>query len=222
MRLLFMIGLVTLFFSGCTGEAAVPVEQARPEHRVEAAALEADLPEVPSFYKGYRPSPHVTDDRKLREPGQAFRDSRGEAVVLKATGEQKRVSAGPGELTIREAKVLRYKPADRLTDHYRPFTGEEEFSFVKLFIEVRNTGDEPVRFDPIAVIGTDTGETLLWEEDIYLEGLDGVIAPGETRAGNVGIILEAADAKLLTVRTGDVSRVNGEGIAAGAETEIRF
>lgn len=214
MRRLFMIGLATLFFSGCMGDVAAPVEQTPPEQQVEAAALQTDvLTKVPAFYGDYRPNPNVTDDRRLGKPGEVMRDNNGEAEVLKATGEQKRVSAGPAELTIRETKILRYEPDSNLADHYRKYTHEPEFPFVKLFVEVRNTGDERVHFDPVMQIVTDTGETLHWDEEIYREGLGGEIAPGEVKTGNIGFILQDADAQTLTLHTGP---------ADGGNVEIRF
>ncbi|EMR07169.1 hypothetical protein C772_00814 [Bhargavaea cecembensis DSE10] len=205
MRRLLVIGLATLFFSGCMMDVTAPVEQAPPERQVEAAALQADrLSEVPAYYGGYKPNPNVTDDRRLTRPGERMHDSRGEMEVLKASGEQKRVVAGQGELTIRETKMLRYEPASGR------FTGGEAFKFIKLFVEVRNTGEEPIQFDPVSAIGTDTGETLHWEDDIYREELGGMIAPGEVKAGNIGFILQETDADVLTLRTGD------------SEFEIRF
>jgi hypothetical protein len=220
MRRLFMIGLATLCFSGCMVEVAPPVEQAPPERQVEAAALQSEgLSKVPAFYGDYRPNPHVTDDRRLGKPGEVVRDSHGEAEVLKATGEQKQVSAGPAELTIRESKMLRYEPAPGLADHFRQFTLKREFPLVKLFVEVRNTGDEPIHFDPAAVIRTDKGETLHWDEEIYLEELGGEIAPGEVKAGNIGFILEDADAQILTLHTGSA---DGNHREDGVKVEIRF
>jgi hypothetical protein len=211
MRRLFMIGLATLFFSGCMMDVTVPMEQAPPDHQVEAAVLQADvLSEVPAYYGDYRPNPHVPDDRQLRKPGQVMSDSRGELEVLKATGEQKQLSAGPAELTVRDAKILRYEPDSSLAAHYRKFTHEPEFTLVKLFVEVRNTGEEPVRFDPVAEIVADTGETLLWEEEIYQEGLGGEIVPGELKAGNIGFILREEGADVLTIH------------AEGIEFEVGF
>ena len=201
MRRFLVIGLATLFFSGCRMDVAAPVEQAPPEQRVEAAALQADvLPEVPAYYGDYRPNPSFTDDRRLRNPGEVMRDSRGEMEVLKATGEQKRVGEGPAELTVRETKILRYEP-----------DSQPEFAFVKLFVEVRNNGDEPVHVEPVSEMITNTGETLHWQEEIYREGLGGMMAPGEVKAGNIGFIVEDADAQVLTLRTG-----------SDDEVEIRF
>ena len=200
MRRLLVIGLATLFFSGFRMDAAAPVEQAPPEHRVEAA-LQADVPaEVPAYYGDYRPNPTFTDDRRLRNPGEVWRDSRGEMEVLKATGEQKRVDGGAAELTVRETKILRYEP-----------DAQPEFKFVKLFVEVRNTGDEPVRVEPVSEMVTDTGETVHWQEEIYGEGLGGMLAPGQVKAGNVGFILEDTDAQVLTLHAG-----------AEGKAEIRF
>ncbi|WP_197462250.1 DUF4352 domain-containing protein [Bhargavaea cecembensis] len=220
MRRLFMIGLATLFFSGCMGDVAAPVEQVPPERQVEAAALQADvLSKVPAFYGDYQPNPHVTDDRRLGKPGEVIRDSNGEAEVLKATGEQKQVSAGPAELTIRESKMLRYEPDPGLADRYRKFTHETEFPIVKLFVEIRNTGDEPIHFDPVAMIVTDQDETLHWDEEIYLEGLGGEIDPGEVKTGNIGFILDDANAQVLTLHTGSA---DGNHREDGDKVEIKF
>lgn len=211
MRRLLVIGLATLFFSGCMMDVTAPVEQAPPDHQVEAAVLQAEsLLEVPAYYGDYRPNPHVPDDRQLRKHGQVMSDSRGELEVLKATGEQKQLNAGPAEVTVRDAKILRYEPDSSLAAHYRKFTHEPEFTLVKLFVEVRNTGEEPVRFDPVGEIVADTGETLLWEEEIYQEGLGGEIAPGELKAGNIGFVLREEGTDVLTIH------------ADGIEFEIGF
>ncbi|SEJ43381.1 hypothetical protein SAMN04488127_1752 [Bhargavaea ginsengi] len=199
MRRLFMIGLATLFFSGCMMDVTAPVEQASPDHQVEAAVLQTEsMLEVPAYYGDYRPNPRISDDRRITRPGEVVRDSRGGLEVLKASGEQKQVSAGPAELTVRETKLLRYVPATGR------FNGGQTFEFVKLFVEVRNTGGEPIQFNPVSVIGTDTGEALRWEDDLYREELGGMIAPGEVKAGNIGFILRESDVDELTISADDI------------------
>ncbi|MFC7366267.1 MULTISPECIES: DUF4352 domain-containing protein [Bhargavaea] len=223
MRRLLVIGLATLFFSGCMVDVTAPVKQAPPEQQVEAAALQpAVLAEVPSYYGDYRPGQRITDDRRLRKTGEVMRDSLGEMEVLKATGQQKRVNTGPAELTIRETKLLRYEPESSESSLAGKFTPEPEFEFVKLFVEVRNIGDEPIHFNPLAEINTDKGEALLWKNDIYQEGLGGEIPPGEVKAGNIGFILEDANVQVLSLKTGVVVRAADGKLADAREVEIRF
>lgn len=220
-RTTLIIGLAALLLAGCTGEKA-ETEHAREAQKVAAAALPAaEEQKAPAFYEGYPASPQVTDDRLLQQPGGTIRDSRGEAELLK-NGEKKQIKAGPVELTVHETKLFHYYPDYSLIDFYHAYTHETDFPVAKLFVEVTNTGAAPVNFGPVAVLETETGENKLWEDDIYLEELGGEIAPGETKKGSVGFILEDGTADHLTVRTSDVFDVKGEKLSRGEEFEIRL
>jgi len=216
-----IIGLAALILTGCSWELA-ETERAQNVNRAEAAALPApEWKEAPPYYEGHPVNPQVTDDRLLRQPGGTVLDERGEAELLKA-GNGKRITAGPVDLAVREAKLFRYYPDEELIGFYQMFTDEMGFPVAKLFVEVTNTGNHPIRFEPAAVLETDDGEKKLREDDIYLEGLGGEIRPGETRKGNVGFILEDGNAERLTVRTSDVMDKSGEKLTGGTEFDIRL
>lgn len=220
-RTALVIGLAALILTGCSWEMA-EVERVQNAHKAEAAALPVtEWRETPPYYEGHPVNPQVTDDRLLQQPGGTVLDERGEAELLKA-GDGKRITAGPVELTVREAKLFHYYPDEELIDFYHTFTDEMGFPVAKLFIEVTNTGNHQIHFEPAAVLETDTGESKLWEDDIYLEALGGEIGPGETKKGSVGFILESGNAERLTVRTSDVVDGSGEKLTGGTEFEIRL
>ncbi|RSK31937.1 hypothetical protein [Bhargavaea beijingensis] len=218
-RTAMIIGLAALILTGCSWELA-ETERAQNVNRAEAAALPApEWKEAPPYYEGHPVNPQVTDDRLLQQPGGMVLDERGEAELLKA-GEGKRVTAGPVELTVHEAKLFHYHPAEELIGFYHTFTDEMGFPVAKLFIEVTNTGNHPLRFTPAAVLETDTDERKLWKDDIYLEALGDEIGAGETKKGSVGFILDSGSAERLTVRTGEVADRSGETLAGGTEFDI--
>jgi hypothetical protein len=219
-RATLMIGLATLMLTGCSWEMVEP-ERIQNVNKAEAAALPAtEWQDVPPYYEGSPLNPQVTDDRLLLQPGGTVLDERGEAELLKIGNRDKRTTAGPAQVTVREAKLFHYYPDSSFIDFYHLYTQETDFPVAKLFVEVTNTGNVPIHFEPVAVLETDTGESKLWKDDIYLENLDGNIGPGETKKGSVGFILEDEAADRLTIRTGEVFDGNGEILSGGAEFEV--
>ena len=50
----------------------------------------------------------------------------------------------------------------------------------------------------------DNSEKKTWEDDIYLEELNGKIRPGEKKAGNIGVIVENPDINSIKITTSKV------------------
>ncbi|KOF10017.1 hypothetical protein AC739_12200 [Planococcus glaciei] len=210
-RLLYFFLLTILLMGGCS-------EQEEPS--TVLAAEEAN--EVPAYYKGYVANPQVTADALLQEEGQTIRDDKGELVVNEVTMDSQVHKIGPVEITIREAKNLHYKPAYSLVDFYHSYTHDTEFDLVKFFVEIKNTSGEPLHFAPVALLETSSGEKKLWEDDVYLEELNGEMAAGETKSGNLGFLVEEADFEFLTITTSDVFAEGTEKIADAKTVDIRF
>ncbi|MGB6409393.1 MAG: hypothetical protein WBF39_18105 [Planococcus donghaensis] len=178
--------------------------------------------EVPEYYEGYVLSPQVPDDRTLQEVGQNKRDAKGEAIVEAVNMTVEDYEIGPIELMVKEAKILQVKPDYSLIDFFHSYTHEQEFKVVKMFVEITNTSNEPVHFAPTALLETDREELKLWEDDIYLESLNGELAPGETKRGNIGFIIEESDVDSVTITTSDVFNNGEEKIANALQFDTRF
>ncbi|WP_286183076.1 hypothetical protein [Bacillus sp. ISL-55] len=156
----------------------------------------------------YVPNPQVTDDRTLLNVGETFRDEKGSAELISYKKLNQKVAAGPIEMVVKEAKLIKYHPDYSLIDFFHNYTHEEQFTFVKIFLELENKSDQVLNLAPVALIETDTGEKITWEADIYLEELNGMIVPGEKKAGNIGVILENPDIKSIKITTSKVFNQN--------------
>ncbi|ANU21898.1 DUF4352 domain-containing protein [Planococcus donghaensis] len=187
-----------------------------------AVASTDTVNEVPEYYEDYVLSPQITDDRTLQEVGQHKRDSKGEATVEAVNMATETYDIGSVELTVEESKILQVKPDYSLIDFFHSYTHEQEFKVVKMFVEITNTSTEPVHFAPVALFKTDAEELKLWEDDIYLENLNGDLAPGETKRGNIGFIIEESDVDSVTITTSDVFNNSEEKIADALQFDTRF
>lgn len=141
----------------------------------------------------YQPNPQVTDDRSLVEVGQTYEDDKGEATLKAIKTVNETYKVGPIELTVKEMKQVHLRPSYGMIDYFHVLTHDEEFDFVKVFVEIKNTSSEKVNFAPVALLETNTGETVDWEKDIYLEELNGAIEGNAVKAGNIGFIVNATD-----------------------------
>ncbi|XKE93577.1 DUF5067 domain-containing protein [Metaplanococcus flavidus] len=213
MNRIFNLGILSiLILAGCSEETE-PVAQAAVNE--EAAA-------IPTYFDGYVLSPQVTDDRSLQKAGQSFRDLRGEIELKAIKTEIPAYEVGGIELTVYEAKLLHFKPEYSMIDFFHSYTHETEFAMVKFFVEITNTTEEVLKFAPVAVVETHAGEMKTWEEDIYLEELNGEIQPGETKKGNIGFILEKPSNELLKFMTSDVYSASDKKLADAQLIEIEF
>lgn len=186
---------------------------------VEAAEANS---EAPAYYEDYVQNPQVTADKNLRKAGQSMQDDKGEIVLNASNLESKTYSIGGIELTVQDTKLFHYKPSYGLIDFYHAFTHDPAFHVVKFFVEIENTTDQPLNFAPVALLETSTGETKLWEDDIYLEELNGEIAPRETKKGSIGFIVENADIDAMSITTSDLFDSDEKKIQDAEKIDIAF
>ncbi|NPC93407.1 hypothetical protein HOO54_14470 [Bacillus sp. WMMC1349] len=194
--------------------------------------------QVNSKQNQYQPNPQVTDDRSLQEVNQTFADDKGEAVLKDIKNVNKTYDIGPIELTVRKMKLIHLRPDYSMIDYFHVLTHDEEFDFVKVFVEIKNKSSEKVSFAPIALLKTNTGETFDWKKDIYLEELNGELKGSAAKAGNLGFIVNAAtghahhketegskktkDIKWIEITTSDVFNKNHKKISAHQKIKIEF
>lgn len=187
------------------------------------AAKTSENNTIPSYYDDYILNPQVSDDRLLQEVGQFSRDHRGELTVKATEHDSHTYKIGDSiELTIREAKILHFKPDYSLIDFYHSYTHDQEFDFVKLFVEIKNTSNQPLKFAPIATMNTNTDELKTWEDDIYLEELNGEIPVNGTKKGNLGFIIEKSNIDSIEIMTSDVFNKKDELKNEGETIRIEF
>lgn len=175
------------------------------------------------YLNDYYSNPQVPDDRTLIEVDQTVSDEKGEATLKAIKQVNKTYSDGPIKLTIKDMKLIHLRPDYSLIDYFHVLTQKEEFDFVKVFIEIENKYPEKVNFAPIALIETSTGEKLNWENDIYLEDLNGEIKGNETKKGNIGFIVESSDdLEWIEITTSDVFDKDEEKIIESQKIKIKF
>lgn len=207
---IYLVLASALLLSGCSDKGDAQIAEA------------ATNSGVPEYYNGYVQNPQVTADKSLTKAGQSIRDDKGEIVLNAANLESGTHRIGGIEMALKEAKLFHYKPSYGLIDFYHSYTHDTEFHVVKFFVEIKNATDEPLSFAPAALLETDAGETKLWEDDIYLEELNGEIAPGETKTGSIGFIVENPDIDAVTLTTSDLFNSKEEKIQAAEKIEIEF
>ncbi|MBT2571017.1 hypothetical protein [Planococcus sp. ISL-110] len=206
-----LLALSAILLGGCTEKADSTV--------VASAAGQNDIPE---YYADYVLSPQVTDDRMLQEAGQNQRDAKGEATAKAVNMDKETYDVGPVELTVAESKILQLKPDYSLIDFFHSYTHDQEFRVVKMFVEITNTSDKPLHFAPVALLETAADELKIWEDDIYLEELNGELAAGETKRGNIGFIVEGGSFDSMKITTSDVYDSQDNKIAEAMEFNKRF
>lgn len=212
-QVIFLSALSMLLLTGCSQEA---------EPTASAKAMTEPAVETAEFYEGYVKNPQVTDDRELNEVGKTIRDNRGELTLQAINSSSQTVKVGSVELTIHETKTMHFKPDYSLIDFYHSYTHEPEFNLAKVFVTIKNTSDEPLNFAPVATVMTSTGELKTWEDDVYLEELNGKLEAGETKRGNLGFIIEHAELEALTITTSDVFNEQEEKTADSQAIEVEL
>ncbi|MEH7441449.1 DUF4352 domain-containing protein [Bacillus sp. JJ1122] len=179
--------LAISFLSGCSAAAQ---EESIKETKVDGAIKAVDEPKTPSIHV---PNPQVTDDSTLKKAGDTVTDRKGE-LTLKAVKEvNKHSTIGGIQYKIKDIKLLHYVPDYSMIDFYHAYTHEEEFDFVKIGIEVENSSKENYHFAPVALMNVNESIHKTWEDDFYLEELNGEIAAGQLKKGNVGFIVDELD-----------------------------
>lgn len=207
---IYLLLMAFFFLAACSEDT---------ENSVSAAE---SAKEAPAYYEGYVKNPQVTDDRKLHEEGQSIRDGRGELMLNRVNMKNETHKIGDIELTVQEAKLFHYTPDHSMVDFFHSYTHETDFDMVKLFVEVKNTSDEPLHFAPIALLQTSEEELKLWEDDVYLEELNGEIKAGESKKGNLGFIVENPEIDSFIITTSDVFNGNNEKLEDAQKVEVKF
>ncbi|ANU09444.1 lipoprotein [Planococcus antarcticus DSM 14505] len=211
-KAVYLLTLSAFLLGGCT-------EQADSTVVASAATGQND---IPAYYEDYVLSPQVTDDRMLQEVGQNKRDEKGEVTVKAVNMDKETYDVGPVDLTVAESKILQLQPDYSLIDFFHSYTHEQEFRVVKMFVEITNTSDEPLHFAPVALLETAAKELKIWEDDIYLEELNGELAAGETKRGNIGFIVKDGSFDWVTITTSDVYDSQEDKIAEALTFNKRF
>jgi len=156
----------------------------------------------------YAGNPQVTDDATLQKIGDSFWDKKGKLVLEDIKKVNQKYKIGPIELTVIDIKVLRYLPAYSLIDFFHGFTHEaEDFDFVRVHMKIRNTENDDVYFAPIALIELSSGERMTWEDDFYLEELNGLYRGNEEKIGNMGFVIDKQSHNHGNVKTSEVKSV---------------
>ncbi|MDQ0429243.1 hypothetical protein QOZ98_002071 [Planomicrobium stackebrandtii] len=211
-KALYLLALSAFLLGGCSEQADSTV----------VASAASDQNDIPEYYEDYVLSPQVTDDRLLQQAGQKERDAKGEAAVKAVNMDEETYEVGPVELTVEESKILQLKPDYSLIDFFHSYTHDQEFEVVKMFVEITNTSNEPLHFAPVALLETAAEELKIWEDDIYLEELNGELAAGETKRGNIGFIVEEGSFDSMTITTSDVYDTEDNKIAEALEFDKAF
>lgn len=191
--ILLLVGCSANAVPGNDGDKANIGDKTQSESTTNENNDKPKQQENQEIFDQYQPNPQVTDDRSLQKLGQTYEDEKGEATLKAYKDVNQTYTVGPIELIVKEMKLIHLRPDYSMIDYFHVLTHDEEFDFVKVFVEIKNTSSENVNFAPIAIIKTNTGETLDWEKDIYLEELNGEIKGNRTKFGNLGFIINATD-----------------------------
>lgn len=186
--------LFVLLLSGCTIGSSLHPEKAN----LQTKEISEEAHDV------YYNNPQVTDDSTLQKAGQSVTDVKGELTLKAINQVNKRYKIGDIEYLVKEVKLLHYRPDYSLIDYFHPLTEDEEFDFVKISVDIKNHAKDKLNFAPIALFETNNGEKKDWEQDMYLEDLNGEIEGNSIKRGSLGFIVDGSKSneiewvKLLT------------------------
>ena len=170
----------------------------------------------------YVPNPQLPDDRDLKQVGQQVSDARGELTLKKYKPINETVKVGPITVEMKDIKVMHVIPDYSIIDFFHGYTHEHAFDIVKMNVKVHNPTNAVAKFSPVAFLETDGGENLTWEDDIYLESLNGEINAKNSKQGNIGFILQKEGLKGISLLTSDVLDDKGKVISKGEKVEFSF
>ncbi|MEH7304140.1 hypothetical protein [Neobacillus drentensis] len=176
-------------------------------------------------HDAYYNSPQVTDDSTLQKPGQSATDEKGEATLKQMKQINKVYHFGDIEYTIKEMKLLHYRPDYSLIDYFHPLTEAEEFDFIKISVDIKNHSKEKLNFAPVALFETNTGEKMDWKQDMYLEHLNGEIEGSQIKRGSLGFIVNQANSKeiqWIKILTSDVYNAQQERLEEAEKIQLNF
>ena len=158
-KAIFLCLILSIILIGCSNNSNTTNKSVTTERNQDIKSNSTNSNNgIPSYYQDYIVSPQVIDDRTILEIGQSFKDHKGEGILKAINNETNTFLIGQIELTIREVKILQFKPDYSLIDFYHSYTQAQEFDFIKLFVEIKNTSNKPLKFAPAAIINTHLGE----------------------------------------------------------------
>ncbi|MCY8061153.1 DUF4352 domain-containing protein [Bacillus spizizenii] len=235
MKRILSIFVFAIVLAGCSSNANTEKQSAGGE---QAKATPQSTSSQKDSIDEYQPNSQVTDDRSLLKVGQTFSDDKGKAVLKDIKQVNQTYKIGDVELTVKEMKLIHLRPDYSMIDYFHVLTHDEEFDFVKVFVDIKNTSSKKVNVAPIALMKTNTGETFDWNKDIYLEELNGELEGGAEKSGNLGFIVNASsghahdedadnkkkekEIKRIEITTSDVFDHNHKKISDAQKIKIEF
>ncbi|MCY8169213.1 membrane lipoprotein lipid attachment site-containing protein [Bacillus spizizenii] len=235
MKRILSIFVFAIVLAGCSSNANTEKQSAGGE---QAKATPQSTSSQKDSIDEYQPNSQVTDDRSLLKVGQTFSDDKGKAVLKDIKQVNQTYKIGDVELTVKEMKLIHLRPDYSMIDYFHVLTHDEEFDFVKVFVDIKNTSSKKVNVAPIALMKTNTGETFDWNKDIYLEELNGEFEGGAEKSGNLGFIVNASsghahdedadnkkkekEIKRIEITTSDVFDHNHKKISDAQKIKIEF
>ncbi len=188
------IAAVLVLLAGCGGQGTTEEEK---ESVTKPAQQEKNADQETSSGKS-ADNPQAPDDASLMKVGQTTEDIDGKLTLKAIVADPVHAETGPVTMTVSHAKVFLYRPSYDLIDYFHGLTHEDEkFHYVKFRIGLKNNSEKPVFFNPVAVVKTNTGEEVSWEEEFYLESMNGKLAPGKEKEGSMGFIIDETDIERL-------------------------
>lgn len=211
--------LTASLLSGCMANGS---SNTGSEVHAETQAKKNEDTDIISF----KDSPQAPDDTELTIKDSQFQDEDGSITLKQFAQVHDKKQTGDVSVTISDVKVMQYKPSPDLIDFFHGFTHEEaEFPYVRVNVVVKNNGDKPMHIAPVSEITTNQGETVTWEDDFYLEKMNGELKPGEEKVGSLGFVLDETDPEALeglTISSSEVLDAKKDKVADAVEFEVRF
>ncbi|MBV7506166.1 hypothetical protein KW850_12950 [Bacillus sp. sid0103] len=223
MKQAMIIILFVFLLTGCSFVSIQPPNEKTDTvtENTSTAAKKISADEHDAYYN----SPQVTDDSTLQKPGQSVTDEKGEATLKQMKQINKVYHFGDIEYTIKEMKLLHYRPDYSLIDYFHPLTEAEEFDFIKISVDIKNHSKEKLNFAPVALFETNTGVKMDWKQDMYLEHLNGEIEGSQIKRGSLGFIINQANSKeiqWIKILTSDVYNAQQERLEEAQKIQLNF
>ncbi|WP_409294881.1 DUF4352 domain-containing protein [Peribacillus sp. SCS-26] len=191
MKKLIMLLISSSLLAGCSLDKEKTLDASAKEKQEQTEKKVSSKDRAKSLNDVYVPNPQVPDDTSLLKKGQTISDEKGEMELKGIASVNKVYKIGSIEMKIKNVKVMRNMPVYSLMDYFHPYTENyEDFTYVKTEVEMVNKGKETVHFGPVAALKTSNGEKKTFEDDFYIEYLNGSIKPGGSKQGAMGMILE--------------------------------
>ncbi|NLP49403.1 DUF4352 domain-containing protein [Bacillus sp. RO1] len=220
----FIIGIAALLLSGCSVENTGKENNSSDAVSASEKATKTESTETTS--QTFQDSPQAPDDRSLKEVGETLEDADGIITLKQYANLNVTKQIGDITMTISDVKVMNLQPSPDLVDYFHGFTHEEvEFPYVRVNVKVKNNSKEPLHFAPVAKLTTDQGEAVTWEDDFYLEKLNGELKPGEEKVGSLGFIIDESkpeELKSLSIQTSEAFNEKEEKVGKIEEFQIGF